>query len=78
ALSLERNKKQPYNHVYFSVVRHPENSSLDKTINEYKDLTANNTKFSVFTSADVINAAESLHDLKLGKWTTWYRELYNL
>ena len=77
ALSLEE-QKQPYEHVYFSVVRHPGNSYLDKTITEYKELTANNPKFSVFTSADVINAAIGLHDPKLDKWIDWYKELYRL
>jgi len=77
AFSLEE-RTRPYKHVYFSVIRHSRNSSLDKTISEYKDLTANNAKFSVFTSADVINSAGSLLDSKLDKWTTWYRELYNL
>lgn len=77
ALSLEE-QKQPYEHVYFSVVRHPGNSYLDKTITKYKELTANNPKFSVFTSADVISVASSLRDFELDKWITWYRELYNL
>ncbi len=78
ALSLESDKEQPYKHAYFSVVKHPGNSSLDKTISEYKDLTADIAKFSVFTSAGVINAATSLHDSELAKWTIWYSELYNL
>lgn len=78
ALSLEQDETQPYKHVYFSVVRHPGNCHLDKTITKYKDLTANNPKFSVFTSADVISKVSSLQDSKLDKWITWYRELYNL
>jgi len=77
ALSLE-DRDQPYKHVCFSVVKHPGNSYLDKTITEYKDLTANNAKFSVFTSSVVIDAAIGLHDSELDKWIAWYRELYNL
>jgi hypothetical protein len=77
ALRLE-DHAWPYKHVFFSVVRHPLNTSLDKTINDYKKLTADNSKFSVFTSKDVIKAAESLDDSKLNMWATWYRELYNL
>lgn len=77
-LAIEQDTTQPYNRIYFSVVRHPENSYLNKTITEYKDLTADNAKFSVFTSADVINAAIDLHDSELDKWIAWYRELYNL
>ncbi len=67
-----------YRHVYFSVVKHPKNTYLDKTIAAYQDLTADNPKFSVFTSADVLNAAASLHDSKLDEWVRWYRELYDL
>jgi len=78
ALSLEQDEKQPYKHVYFSVVRHPDNMYLDKTITEYKDLTANNTKFFTFASSNVIDAADSLHDSELNEWIDWYRELYNL
>lgn len=78
ALAVEQDEKYPFQHVYFSVVKHPRNSNLDKTIAEYKTLTANNPKFSAFTSADVIKAAESLDDAKLNKWATWYRELYDL
>jgi len=78
ALSLEKDRDQPYKHVCFSVVKHPGNSYLDKTITEYKDLAANSAKFSVFTSADVIDAANDLHDSELDKWIAWYRELYNL
>jgi len=78
ALAIEQDSTLPYKHAYFSVVKHPENSYLDKTITEYKALTANNAKFSVFTSADVIDTAIGLHDLKLDEWIAWYRELYNL
>lgn len=78
AFSLEDNDSQPYRHVYFSVVRHPGNISLNETINEYTNLIGNNEKFSTFTSADVIKAAETLNDTELNKWITWYQELYNL
>jgi len=78
ALSLEDKKEQPYQQVYFSVVRHPKNTSLDQTINDYKNLVGNNEKFSTFTSADVIDAARTLTDPELNSWITWYNELYKL
>lgn len=77
ALSLEEQTK-PYKHVFFSVVRHPLNIYLDNTITDYRNLTANNPKFTAFTSADVISAAEGLNDTKLNEWATWYKTLYKL
>ena len=78
-LAVEQDKTLPYKHVYFSVVKHAGNTSLDKTISEYKNLIGNNPEFSVFTSADVVNkAAAELHDSELDKWIAWYKELYNL
>jgi hypothetical protein len=64
--------------VYFSVVKHPRNTSLDRTIVEYQQLVANNPKFSIFTSADVVDAAEKLHDSELNQWIAWYKDLYAL
>jgi len=78
AFSLEDDDPKTYRNVYFSVVRHPGNISLNKTINEYTNLIGNNERFSTFTSTDVIKAAETLNDTELNKWITWYQELYNL
>ena len=78
ALSIENDPRQPYKHVFFSVVRHPENRHLDKSIKEYKELIGNNSKFSTFTSADVIKAAHTLHNLVIDNWIKWYKELYKL
>ena len=66
-LSIENDVRQPYKKVLFSVVRHPDNSYLDSSIKQYKDLIGNNHKFSVFTSADILNAASHLNDAKLNK-----------
>jgi hypothetical protein len=67
-----------FKHAQFSVVRHPGNIALDSSLNAYKDLIGNNPKFSVFTSANVLLAADALHDHALDTWTNWYRNLYNL
>ena len=76
ALSIEQN--QLYKHVTFSVVKHPLNTYLDQSLAEYMDLIANNPKFSVFTSKDVLNAAAGLHDPELDQWIAWYCDLYAL
>lgn len=78
ALSIEQDERQPYKHVMFSVVKHPRNTYLDQSIKEYTDLIANNPKFSVFTSKDVLDAAVGLLDPELDQWVAWYRDLYAL
>lgn len=78
ALSIEQDDRQPYKHVYFSVVKHPRNTSLEPTIRDYQNLIANNPKFSVFTSEAVVSAAEKHGDAGLHEWAAWYRDLYHL
>jgi hypothetical protein len=78
ALSIEQDNRQPYQHVSFSVVKHPRNTHLDKSLGAYRDLIANNPKFSVFTSADVIHAAAMFADASLDQWIGWYPALYDL
>ncbi|ORC38342.1 hypothetical protein B4O97_00875 [Marispirochaeta aestuarii] len=65
-------------HAHFSVVRHPRNTALDASIKDYIDLIGNNSKFSIFTSRDVIQAAETLRNNSLKEWADWYRTLYKL
>ncbi|MBC8507755.1 MAG: hypothetical protein H8D34_23050 [Chloroflexi bacterium] len=77
-LGIEGDERQPYQHVTFSVVKHPGNTALDRSLDAYKDLIAHNPKFSVFTSQDVINAATRYADADLEPWIGWYKELYNL
>ncbi len=40
------------------MVKHPGNTSLDGTIEDYRHLIGGNAKFSAFTSDEVIDAAE--------------------
>jgi hypothetical protein len=77
-LSIEQDERQPFKHVMFSVVRHPRNTYLEHSLTEYKDLIANNPKFSVFTSKEVLDAAAGLQDPELDQWIAWYRNLYAL
>ncbi len=78
ALSIEQDERQPYQQVSFSVVKHPKNTLLDKSLAAYKNLIASNPRFSVFTSADAVAAAAALDDVELGRWIEWYRALYDL
>lgn len=77
AMVLEKNSTlYGYKHVCFSVVKHPDNQSLDRSIENYKKLTNNSPKFSVFTSLDLIRAAEDVPDLK--EWIGWYKKVYSI
>ncbi|MBO7495638.1 MAG: hypothetical protein J6T98_03720 [Salinivirgaceae bacterium] len=76
ALALEKQEPNVYKHVCFSVVKHPDNHSLDKSIEEYKKLTKNSPKFSTFTSLDLISAAQKQSELK--GWIDWYKKVYGI
>jgi len=78
ALSIEQDELQPYQHVSFSVVRHPRNTALDTSLEAYQHLIADNPKFSTFTSADVIGAASRCDVPDLNAWIDWNKGLYNL
>ena len=78
AQAIEKDNNQPYQHVYFSVVRHPNNTALENTINQYKNLINNNPDFTVFTSADVLEIVSKSGIKELDKWVGWYKELYKV
>jgi hypothetical protein len=78
ALAIEQDSERPFRHTSFSVVRHPGNTSLDATLGAYRDLLGNNPRFSVLTSAEVVQAAQAFGDASLSEWIAWYRELYML
>lgn len=77
-LSIEQDERQPYKHVTFSVVKHPRNIHLDPSLDEYRTLIADDPKFTVFTSENVLSAAASIPDPELDRWIAWYRDLYAL
>ena len=75
-LAIEQDKKRPFQHSTFSVVRHAGNTSLDRTLKQYKNLIGDDPRFTVLTSADVVRAAEEFGGTDLQEWARWYRELY--
>jgi len=68
----------PFKQAQFSVVHHSENVALDASLQSYKKLIANDSKFSVITSKMIVEAAEQHADDELQKWCAWYRDLYLL
>ncbi len=78
ALALESDENNDFKNVCFSVVHHPDNHSLDKSIQEYKTLIDNNPKFSTFTSKDVVDIASKVEDEEIQEWVEWYKGLYRV
>ncbi len=76
ALAIEQDERQPYKHVHFSVLKHPGNNHLDKSLSAYENLIDNNSKFSTLTSSEVIDAATQVNDVPIDKWILWYKDLY--
>lgn len=78
ALAMEQSDTQPYQHASFSVVKHPANSFLDDSLKSFQLLLGGSSSFTVFTSEDLLRAAEKLNDEELSRWTAWYRDVYML
>jgi hypothetical protein len=78
SFAVEEDENSDFKNVCFSVVHHPDNHSLDKSMNDYKNLVANNSKFSSFTSKDVIDIATTIKVKEIEDWVTWYRQLYKV
>lgn len=76
--AIEQDPAYPYQHVSFSVVKHPRNVALDSTLASYQKLIGNNPKFSVVQSDAFVCAAETQGDAQSSEWAKWYRELYNV
>lgn len=76
ALAIEQDERQSYKHVHFSVVKHPRNTALDATIDAYSELIGWNSKFTTFTSTELVDLADGVSDHSLKAWIKWYRDLY--
>lgn len=71
-------KEGTYKNTYFSVVKHPDNPDLDKSIDEYKKLINDNPRFFDFSSKNVVDVVMGINDKELNKWVKWYSELYDI
>lgn len=71
-LALELENRGVFEAVYFSVVSHPENTFLDKTMNDYRALTYNSPKFYDFKSNALVDMAVDY----LPDWSKWYQNVY--
>ncbi len=69
-------EKGHYKNVHFSVVHHPDNHDLDKTMTQYSQMLKFKDVFSTYTLRDFITAAETINDNSLNGWIIWYKDLY--
>ena len=76
SIEISSSPKWPYKKVYFSVVFHPRNYSLQPSITEFQKLIVNNDRFFTFSSEKLINRAKEINDPALSEWVRWYQELY--
>ncbi|MFA5545881.1 MAG: hypothetical protein WDA14_09570 [Sphaerochaetaceae bacterium] len=67
-----------FKHVYFSVVKHPDNTSLDAIIKKYERLTDLNEKFSVLTTSQIVETASLVKSAKISDWAEWFKTLYDV
>jgi len=78
AVGVEQDDSQPYTYASFSVVHHPENYFLDRSMNDFRKLTNDSDRFNSFTSNLLVDAALKTEDRDLATWATWYRNLYKI
>jgi Restriction Endonuclease associating with ARP len=78
ALAIEHGNDHPFEKVTFSVVKHPRNRALDRTLVDYQRLIGDTDRFFHFDSSVLVNAASGLGNVGLTRWVEWYRGLYNL
>ena len=71
---LRKAGSNKYHEVYFSVLHHPENHFLTQSMDKYRKLINNSSKFGSFTSLDLIDATSL--DMSLKDWIVWYDEVY--
>ena len=64
-----------YHNVTFSVCHHAKNSMLNKSIEQYRELTNNRPIFTAFTNYDVMKIINSAHT-ELTAWKKWYEDVY--
>jgi hypothetical protein len=78
ATSIEKSNSPswPYKKVFFSVVHHPKNNSLQPSMLAFQALLNDPGKFSTFTSDVLIERARKIDVPELRPWLDWYQELY--
>lgn len=66
----------PFKKVYFSVVYHPGNNSLEHSIFKYHELLKFKDRFFTFSSDKLINKAKEINEPEINEWLKWYEGLY--
>ena len=77
-LALAVEKTGTYEQVHFSVTHHPQNDAPDllRSIAEFRAITSNEDRFSVFTPDRLLGSLAIQRSPALVRWADWYRDLY--
>jgi hypothetical protein len=76
AYSVQKNGL--FKNVHFSVVHHPDNHDLQKTIDNYTDMLLDKSLFSVFTSKQILDNCTKVENKEIREWVRWYSDLYRI
>jgi len=76
AIAIENSKDWPYKRVFFSVVHHPKNHALQKSMDYFSQLIGNKDRFFSFTPEPLIEQAKQAEESALQEWADWYTKLY--
>lgn len=76
--AIEDDPSMPFKNVFFSVVHHAKNKSLNHSIREYQELVDHDQRFTTFTSKSVIDKVSNTKDAEINKWIQWYCDLYKI
>jgi hypothetical protein len=68
--------RRPFKRVYFSVIHHPGNKSLNTSIHQFKQFLKNTDRFFTFKSSEMIAIVRNFNYPELIEWSNWYQELY--
>lgn len=77
-MGYQLQKDGKFKHVHFSVIHHPENLELSKTIKSYSNLLQDTSVFSSFSFKEIIDAVRLLEDKEIRTWEKWYTEIYKI
>ena len=71
-------KKGAFENVHFSVVHHHENTDLQTSMDNYRNILNEQSVFDSFTSKDVIKSAKKINNQDIQEWLNWYSVLYRV
>jgi hypothetical protein len=71
-------EKEVFKNVHFSVIHHHENTDLQTSMDNYRDILNEQSVFDSFTSKDIIESAKEINNQDIQEWLKWYSVLYRV